>query len=132
MTPLGRLIESRRAELGLSYREIGKKGGIPWSTVSLHAHSTKMTSVPQQRTLEGLAKGLDLPLAVVKDAVARGIGVEVVDHTPTTLRSAPEVIRVVAAIQKLSEADVVRLRQMAESWAREADEGDAGRSENGG
>lgn len=78
LTPLGKLIADVMAENGWSYSDAGKACGLPRSTVHGLVHSgagRRMLNRPA--TLEGLARGLGLPLRQVRAAAAASSGIEV-------------------------------------------------------
>ncbi|MEU2492361.1 helix-turn-helix transcriptional regulator, partial [Streptomyces sp. NPDC007883] len=67
---LQELVKSRLEQQGWSYGDVARRGGIPRSTVHHLATAGRVTRMPQQATLEGLARGLELPLDAVRRAAA--------------------------------------------------------------
>ncbi|MET8212877.1 helix-turn-helix transcriptional regulator, partial [Streptomyces sp. NPDC005373] len=63
---LQELVKSRLEQQGWSYGDVARRGGIPRSTVHHLATVTHVARMPQQATLEGLARGLELPLDSVR------------------------------------------------------------------
>jgi transcriptional regulator with XRE-family HTH domain len=115
MSPLGKLIESRRSELNLSYEDIAKRGGFPKATV--YALSTKKVhrTVPRMTTLASLAKGLSLPLDVVRQAAALSAGYA----TPTIdLQEQEDTAAIFAAVNEMTDSQRATLRQIATAMIR--------------
>jgi len=74
MNALQQLIRTRMTELNRSYREISRRGGLPSSTVHHLASNHRPVRVPNPRTLERLAVGLEVPEHVVRAAAAAAAG----------------------------------------------------------
>ena len=72
MTPnaLQQLILDRKAEKGWTFADIGKRGGMSKATVYKLA-SKELDGLPRRTTIEALAKGLGLPVRVVRDAAIK-------------------------------------------------------------
>ncbi len=98
---LQRLITERMLELGLSYRDVAERGGLPRSTVHYLASHGGAGRVPRPVTLERLAVGLDLPMSLVRSAAAAAAGLSV----GTTSVNDPEVEVLIASLARLSPAD---------------------------
>jgi transcriptional regulator with XRE-family HTH domain len=64
---LAQLVRTRREELGLSYRGLDRLSGVAYSTIA-NIESGK-TRRPDDRILNGLAVGLDLPVSRLRQAV---------------------------------------------------------------
>ncbi|MGQ5653748.1 helix-turn-helix domain-containing protein, partial [Streptomyces sp. EKR5.2] len=60
---LQELIKSKLDQKGWSYSDVARRGGISRSTVHHLATSARLAQMPQQATLEGLARGLGVPVA---------------------------------------------------------------------
>ena len=120
MNALQRLIRSRMAELGMSFRDIEARGGPPYGTVSALANKSTHRQVPRRATLEKLAKALDLPLDLVRAKAAESAGYRL-EEIPTTLDAAENVRIVAAAMQKMSAADQRKLRFLAQAFVNEVD-----------
>ena len=79
LNPLQRLIRQRMQEQGWSYGDVAKQGGLPRSTVYTLATTRNLARPPRPATLNGLAWGLDLPVAVVRSAAAESTGLHYYD-----------------------------------------------------
>jgi transcriptional regulator with XRE-family HTH domain len=80
--PLQRLIRERLRERGWSYGEIARRGGLPRSTVSNLARTRNLARPPRPATIDALAKGLDVPVSVVRAAAAESTGLHYYDEAP--------------------------------------------------
>lgn len=98
MNALQQLIRTRMAELNRSYGEIARRGGLPRSTVYHLASNHRPVRVPNPRTLERLAVGLEVPEHVVRAAAAAAAGF-VLDEQPA---DDPEIEVLVASLARLS------------------------------
>jgi hypothetical protein len=98
MNALQELIQARMRELNRSYGEIARRGGLPRSTVHHLASSNRPVRVPNPRTLERLAVGLEVPEHVVRAAAAAAAGF-VLDEQPA---DDPEIQVLVASLSRLS------------------------------
>src|SRR5438445_12803088 len=83
INPLQRLIQQRLRERGWSYGEVARRGGLPRSTVYTLAITRNLARPPRPATLDGLAKGLDLPVSAVRAAAAESTGLHYYDAVPT-------------------------------------------------
>jgi transcriptional regulator with XRE-family HTH domain len=119
MNALQRLIRSRMAELDISFRDIEQRGGIPWTTVSTLVNKTEHRQVPRRNTLEKLAKGLDLPLDLVRAAAADAAGYQLQEIPVTTLAEAEDVRIVAAAMANMTAEDRAKLRRLAVAFQNE-------------
>jgi transcriptional regulator with XRE-family HTH domain len=61
----------RRHELRLSQEDVARKGGISSGTIATLEAGTR-PSLPRQKTIEGLARGLDVPYWLL-DRLVRGV-----------------------------------------------------------
>jgi transcriptional regulator with XRE-family HTH domain len=98
MNALQQLIQTRMTELNRSYGEVARRGGLPRSTVYHLASNHRPVRVPNPRTLERLAVGLEVPEHVVRAAAAAAAGF-VVDREPV---EDPEIEVLVASLARLS------------------------------
>ncbi|NJP72626.1 helix-turn-helix domain-containing protein [Streptomyces sp. C1-2] len=117
---------------GWSYGEVARRGGVPRSTVHHLATAEHMARMPQPATLEGLAKGLGLPLDTVRRAAAEACGIHVYapgaasdgEGAAGTAASDPEVDVLIASVQRLSSEDRRHVAALVESLLnRSPDEG---------
>ncbi|MDI9889138.1 helix-turn-helix transcriptional regulator, partial [Streptomyces sp. HNM0645] len=115
---LQELVKIRLEQQGWSYGEVARRGGIPRSTVHHLATTERVTRMPQQATLEGLARGLELPLDSVRRAAAEACGIHLYfEETPGTPAD-PEVATLIASVQQLSPADRRHVTALVESLLR--------------
>lgn len=98
--PLRTLLRERLAEQRWSYGDVARRGGISKSTVHHLATAECPAQMPQPATLQGLARGLDLPVDIVRRAAAQSCGIYVYDPAPE-----PEVDMLIASLQQLSAKD---------------------------
>ena len=80
VNPLQRLIQGRLSERGLSYGDVARRGGLPRSTVDTLATTRNLVRPPRPATIDGLAKGLDLPVSAVRAAAAESTGMHYYDE----------------------------------------------------
>src|SRR5437588_11443209 len=82
LNPLQHLIHERLRERGWSYGEVARRGGLPRSTVYTLAMTRNLARPPRPATLDGLAKGLDVPVSAVRAAAAASTGLHYYDEVP--------------------------------------------------
>ena len=82
LNPLQRLIQQRLREQGWSYREAARRGGLPHSTIHTLATTRNLGLPPRPDTIDALAKGLDVPVSVVRAAAAQATGMHYYDDRP--------------------------------------------------
>src|SRR5689334_25012007 len=82
INPLQRLIRQRLAERSWSYGDVARRGGLPRSTVYTLATTRNLARPPRPATLDGLAKGLALPVSAVRAAAAESTGLHYYDQAP--------------------------------------------------
>jgi hypothetical protein len=116
---LQQLIREHLDRKGWSYGDVARRGSIPRSTVHHLATTDRVVRMPQTTTLEGLAKGLELPLETVRRAAAEACGIHVYDTSPDADPNAPatdpEVALLIASVQKLSSDDRRHVAALVES-----------------
>jgi len=109
MNPLQRLIHQCLRDRGRSYGDIARGGGLPRSTVYTLATTRNLVRPPRPATINGLAKGLDVPVSTVRAAAAESTGMHYYDEPPADLRrSVPgdqERELLIASIDELSAED---------------------------
>src|SRR5277367_7040744 len=86
MNPLQRLIHQRLQDRGWSYGEVARRGGLPRSTVYTLATTRNLVRPPRPATINGLAKGLDVPVSAVRAAAAESTGMHYYDEPPADPR----------------------------------------------
>src|ERR1700752_4241219 len=77
--PLQRLILERLRERGWSYGDVARRGRLPRSTVYTLATTRNPGRPPPPATIDGLAKGLDVPVSAVRVAAAESTGLHYYD-----------------------------------------------------
>ena len=82
LNPLQALIQQRLREREWSYGDVARRGGVPRSTVYTLAITRNLARPPRPATLDGLAKGLDLPVSAVRAAAAESTGLHYYDEVP--------------------------------------------------
>jgi transcriptional regulator with XRE-family HTH domain len=82
LNPLQALIQQRLRERGWSYGDVARRGGVPRSTVYTLAITRNLARPPRPATLDGLARGLDLPVTAVRAAAAESTGLHYYDEAP--------------------------------------------------
>ena len=117
MNPLQQLIRRRLDERGWSYGEVSRRGGLPRSTVHHLATTEVVHRMPQPATLERLARGLDLPLEVVRDAAAEAAGI----HVYRDRGADSEVAILIASLEQLGPDDRRHVIALVESLLRAGD-----------
>jgi transcriptional regulator with XRE-family HTH domain len=119
MNALARLIRRRKDELDLTWQELADKGGFSSHTILYMLASKKVhKSPPRSDTIARVAKALEVPEDVVRQAAMEAAGYNV-QEISTTLE-ASEDVRIIAAVAgELSARDRAMLRNIAEQFARE-------------
>lgn len=107
---LQELVRERLERQGWSYGDVARRGEIPRSTVHHLATAERLLRMPQPATLEGLARGLELPLDAVRRAAAESCGIHLYDAAPD-----PEVDMLMASLQQLSTQDRRHVAALVES-----------------
>jgi transcriptional regulator with XRE-family HTH domain len=127
--PLQRLIARRLAEQGWSYGEVARRGGLPRSTVYTLATTRNLARPPRPATLDGLAKGLDVPVSVVRAAAAESTGLHYYDDVPAAPGRAgdPERDLLIASIDELTPEDRRHVAALVESLRRKTGTEETGR-----
>ena len=107
---LQELVRERLERQGWSYGDVARRGGIPRSTVHHLATVERLVRMPQPATLEGLARGLELPLDSVRRAAAESCGIHVYESAPD-----PDTGALIASLQQLSAQDRRHVAALVES-----------------
>ncbi len=114
---LQEMIKNKLDQKGWSYSDVARRGGISRSTVHHLATSARLAQMPQQTTLEGLARGLGVPVAPVQRAAAEAAGVHVYfENAPAC--ADPEVEILIASVHRLSPTDRRHVAVLVESLLR--------------
>ena len=118
--PLQRLIRDRLRERKWSYGDVSRRGGLPRSTVYTLATTRNLVRPPRPATIDALARGLDVPVAVVRAAAAESAGLHYYDQAPagTAQPGSPERDLLIASIDELSAEDRRHVAALVESLRR--------------
>ena len=122
MNPLQSLIAQRLRERGWSYGEVARCGGLPRSTVYTLATTRNLVRPPRPATIDALAKGLDVPVSVVRAAAAESTGLHYYDDATPGQPQAGDSERelLIASIDELSPEDRRHVAALVESLRRKA------------
>ena len=120
--PLQRLIYQRLRERGWSYGEVARRGGLPRSTVYTLATTRNLARPPRPATIDALAKGLDVPVSVVRAAAAESTGLHYYDDVPAGPRQPGDRERelLIASIDELTPEDRRHVAALVESLRNRA------------
>ena len=129
LNPLQRLIQQRMRERDWSYGEVARRGGLPRSTVYTLARTRNLARPPRPATIDALAKGLDVPAAVVRAAAAQSTGLHYYDEVPAGREDPGDQDRdlLIASIDELTPEDRRHVAALVESLRNRASRGPAGR-----
>jgi transcriptional regulator with XRE-family HTH domain len=122
INPLQRLIQERLRERGWSYGEVARRGGLPRSTVYTLATTRNLVRPPRPATIDALAKGLDVPVSVVRTAAAQSTGLHYYDEPAAGPGGAGDQERdlLIASIDELSPEDRRHVAALVESLRKRA------------
>jgi transcriptional regulator with XRE-family HTH domain len=122
LNPLQHLIHRRLRERGWSYGEVARRGGLPRSTVYTLATTRNLTRPPRPATIDGLAKGLDVPVSAVRAAAAESTGLHYYDEVPVEREHPGDQERelLIASIDELTPEDRRHVAALVESLRRRA------------
>jgi transcriptional regulator with XRE-family HTH domain len=122
--PLQRLIQQCLRERKLSYGDVARRGGLPRSTVYTLASTRNLVRPPRPATIDALAKGLDVPVSMVRAAAAESTGLHYYDETPSGRRRSGDQERdlLIASIDELSSEDRRHVAALVESLRKKASE----------
>ena len=120
--PLQRLIQQRLRERKLSYGDVARRGGLPRSTVYTLATTRNLVRPPRPATIDALAKGLDVPVSMVRAAAAESTGLHYYDEAPSGQLQSGDQDRdlLIASIDELSPEDRRHVTALVESLRRKA------------
>lgn len=116
MHRLGRLIEQRMDQTGWSLNAIARRGGMARQTLSNLMAKPELKQTPRPATLVGLAKGLELPLDMIKEAAAESAGFRVHDVSQHDEKG---LTLLVASAEQLTPKQIAALTQLAESMLKD-------------
>jgi transcriptional regulator with XRE-family HTH domain len=124
VNPLQRLIQQRLRERGWSYGEVARRGGLPRSTLYTLATTLNLVRPPRPATIDALAKGLDVPVSVVRAAAAEATGLHYYDEAPAEQPEAGDQERrlLIASIDELSPEDRRHVAALVESLRKKSSE----------
>src|ERR1700759_239976 len=124
--PLQRLIQQRLQERKLSYGDVARRGGLPRSTVYTLATTRNLVRPPRPATIDALAKGLDVPVSMVRAAAAQSTGLHYYDAPAAEPRQPGSQERglLMASIDELSAEDQRHVAALVESLRQKASEQD--------
>jgi len=122
INPLQRLIQQRLRDRGWSYGEVARRGGLPRSTVYTLATTRNLVRPPRPATIDALARGLDVPVSVVRTAAAESTGLHYYDEAPAGQRDQDDQERelLIASIDELSPDDRRHVAALVESLRNRA------------
>jgi transcriptional regulator with XRE-family HTH domain len=125
INPLQRLIQERLRGRGWSYGVVARRGGLPRSTVYALATTRNLVRPPLSATIDALARGLDVPVSVVRAAAAESIGLHYYDEAPAGQHDADDRERelLIASIDELSPDDRRHVAALVESLRNRATPG---------
>ncbi len=117
INPLQRLILDRLRERGFSYGDVARRGGLPRSTVYTLAMTRNLARPPRPATLDGLARGLDLPVAAIRAAAAESTGLHYYDDVLVSPAEPGDQERelLIASIDELTPEDRRHVAALVES-----------------
>jgi transcriptional regulator with XRE-family HTH domain len=118
VNPLQRLIQGRLSERGWSYGDVARRAGLPRSTVYTLATTRNLVRPPRPATIDGLARGLEVPVSAVRAAAAESTGMHYYDEPADGPRGVPgdqERELLIASIDELSPEDRKHVAALVES-----------------
>src|ERR1700753_3339831 len=120
--PLQRLIQQRLDERGWSYGDVARRGGLPRSTLYTLASTRNLVRPPRPATIDALARGLDVPVSVVRAAAAESAGLHYYDEGAPGQNQAGDQERdlLIASIDELSPEDRRHVVALVESLRKKA------------
>ena len=122
MNPLQTLIQERLRERRWSYGEVARRGGLPRSTVYTLATTRNLVRPPRPATIDALAKGLDVPVSLVRSAAAESTGLHYYDEAAAGPGRSGDQERdlLIASINELSPEDRRHVAALVESLRKKA------------
>jgi len=122
LNPLQHTIHQRLRERDWSYGEVARRGGLPRSTVYTLAMTRNLARPPRPATLDGLAKGLDVPVSAVRAAAAESTGLYYYDEVPAEPQHPGDRERelLIASIDELAPEDRRHVAALVESLRKKS------------
>ena len=124
--PLQRLIQQRLQQQNWSYGDVARRGGLPRSTVYTLATTRNLVRPPRPATIDALARGLDVPVSLVRSAAAESTGLHYYDEAPSGHGQGQpgyqERDLLIASIDELSSEDRRHVAALVESLRKKASE----------
>jgi transcriptional regulator with XRE-family HTH domain len=122
INPLQRLIQERLRDRGWSYGAVARRGGLPRSTVYTLATTRNLVRPPRPATIDALARGLDVPVSVVRTAAAESTGLHYYDVVSAGQQDQDDRERelLIASIDELSPEDRRHVAALVESLRNRA------------
>ncbi len=122
INPLQQLIQQRLRERNWSYGEVARRGGLHRSTVYTLAVTRNLVRPPRPATIDGLARGLEVPVAVVRAAAAESTGLHYYDEPAAGQPRHGDHERdlLIASIDELSPEDRQHVAALVESLRNRA------------
>jgi transcriptional regulator with XRE-family HTH domain len=122
INPLQRLIQERLRDRGWSYGAVARRGGLPRSTVYTLATTRNLVRPPRPATIDALARGLDVPVSMVRTAAAESTGLHYYDDVPAGRQELNDRERelLIASIDELSPEDRRHVAALVESLRNRA------------
>jgi transcriptional regulator with XRE-family HTH domain len=120
--PLQDLIQQRLRDRGWSYGAVARRGGLPRSTVYTLATTRNLVRPPRPATIDALARGLDVPVSVVRAAAAESTGLHYYDEGSSGQQEPGDQERelLIASIDELSPDDRRHVAALVESLRNRA------------
>jgi transcriptional regulator with XRE-family HTH domain len=117
LNPLQRIIQHCLRESGQSYGDVARRGGLPRSTLYTLASTRNLIRPPRPATIEALARGLDVPVSVVRAAAAESAGLHYYGAAGAGPGPAADQERelLIASIDELSPAERRHVAALVES-----------------
>ena len=118
--PLQRLIQQRLKERKLSYGDVARRGGLPRSTVYTLATTRNLVRPPRPATIDALARGLDVPVSMVRAVAAESTGLHYYDEAKAEPPRPGDQERdlLIASIDELTPEDRRHVAALVESLRR--------------
>jgi hypothetical protein len=122
INPLQQLIQQRLRDRGWSYGAVARRGRLARSTVYTLATTRNLVRPPRPATIDALARGLDVPVSVVRAAAAESTGLHYYDEGPAGQQDPGDRERelLIASIDELSADDRRHVAALVESLRNRA------------